>query len=238
MVNCDILILTSMVGDQVGQLIVYNERSEHMNDIIQNIDPDKRDRIINAAIEEFASVPYEKASTNNIVKNAGISKGLLFHYFSSKKELFEALIRFVMHTLRNAIVEKINWEERDLFERLKQATIVKLEVSRVYPHTFEFMKNIVAYKKAGSFESLFEMYKDYGLDLEQMYKDFYTRNVDYSKFRDPSTITETINIVRWSLEKYTEEQLLTLGEDNRLDYTQAVTDLSHYVDILKDAFYS
>lgn len=238
MVNCDILILTSMVGDQVGQLIVYNERSEHMNDIIQNIDPDKRDRIINAAIEEFASVPYEKASTNNIVKNAGISKGLLFHYFSSKKELFEALIRFVMHTLRNAIVEKINWEERDLFERLKQATIVKLEVSRVYPHTFEFMKNIVAYKKAGSFESLFEMYKGYGLDLEQMYKDFYTRNVDYSKFRDPSTITETINIVRWSLEKYTEEQLLTLGEDNRLDYTQAVTDLSHYVDILKDAFYS
>lgn len=238
MVNCDILILTSMVGDQVGQLIVYNERSEHMNDIIQNIDPDKRDRIINAAIEEFASVPYEKASTNNIVKNAGISKGLLFHYFSSKKELFEALIRFVMHTLRNAIVEKINWEERDLFERLKQATIVKLEVSRVYPHTFEFMKNIVAYKKAGNFESLFEMYKGYGLDLEQMYKDFYTRNVDYSKFRDPSTITETINIVRWSLEKYTEEQLLTLGEDNRLDYTQAVTDLSHYVDILKDAFYS
>ena len=238
MVNCDILILTSMVGDQVGQLIVYNERSEHMNDIIHNIDPDKRDRIINAAIEEFASVPYEKASTNNIVKNAGISKGLLFHYFSSKKELFEALIRFVMHTLRNAIVEKINWEERDLFERLKQATIVKLEVSRVYPHTFDFMKNIVAHKKAGSFESLFEMYKGYGLDLEQMYKDFYTRNVDYSKFRDPSTITETINIVRWSLEKYTEEQLLTLGEDNRLDYTQAVTDLSHYVDILKDAFYS
>ena len=71
-----------------------------------------------------------------------------------------------------------------------------------------------------------------------MYKDLYTRNVDYSKFRDPSTIAETINIVRWSLEKYTEEQLLTLGEDNRLNYSQAVIDLSHYVDILKDAFYS
>ncbi|MGD9156579.1 MAG: TetR/AcrR family transcriptional regulator [Bacillota bacterium] len=209
-----------------------------MDDIIQNIDPDKRDRIINAAIKEFASVPYEKASTNNIVKNAGISKGLLFHYFSSKKELYEVLISFVIHTLRDAIIEKINWEETDLFERLKQATIVKLEVSRVYPHMFDFMKNIVAYKNTGSMESLFEMYKGYGLDLEQIYNDFYTRNVDYSRFRDPSIITETINIVRWSLEKYTEEQLLTLGEDNRLDYNQAATDLSHYVDILKDAFYS
>ena len=209
-----------------------------MDDIIQNIDPDKRDRIINAAIKEFASVPYEKASTNNIVKNAGISKGLLFHYFSSKKELYEVLISFVIHTLRDAIVEKVNWEETDLFERLKQATIAKLEVSRVYPHMFDFMKNIVAYKNTGSMESLFEMYKGYGLDLEQIYNDFYTRNVDYSRFRDPSIITETINIVRWSLEKYTEEQLLTLGEDNRLDYNQTATDLSHYVDILKDAFYS
>jgi TetR/AcrR family transcriptional regulator len=237
-VNDDIAELTGVVGDQSGQPAVYNERSDHMDDIIQNIDPEKRDRIINAAIEEFAAFPYEKASTNNIVKNAGISKGLLFHYFSSKKELYEALIRFVIHTLRDAIVEKISWEETDLFERLKQATIVKLEVSRVYPHMFAFMKNIVAYKKTGNIESLFKLYKGYGLDLEQMYKDFYTRNVDYSKFLDPSTIAETVNIVRWSLEKYTEEQLLTLGEDNRLDYSQAATDLSHYVDILKDAFYS
>lgn len=209
-----------------------------MEDIIQNIDPDKRDRIINAAIKEFASVPYEKASTNNIVKNAGISKGLLFHYFSSKKELFEAIIKFVGHTLLDDMVEKINWDEPDLFERLKQAAIVKLEISQIYPHTFEFMKNLVAYKKAGSFESLFEMYKGYGFDIEQMYKGFYTHNVDYSKFRDPSIIAETINIVRWALEKYTEEHLLTLGADNKLDFSQAVKDLSHYVDILKDAFYS
>ena len=209
-----------------------------MDDIIKNIDPEKRDRIINAAIEEFASFPYEKASTNNIVKNAGISKGLLFHYFSSKKELYEVLIRFVIHTLRDAIVEKINWEETDLFERLKQGTIVKLEVSRVYPHMFDFMKNIVTHKKADNIESVFEMCKSYDLNLEQLYKDFYTRNVDYFKFRDPSTIAETVNIVRWSLEKYTEEELLTLGEDNRLDYSRAATDLSHYVDILKDAFYS
>ena len=169
-----------------------------MDDIIKNIDPEKRDRIINAAIEEFASAPYEKASTNNIVKNAGISKGLLFHYFGSKKDLYEVLIRFVIHTLRDAIVEKINWEEPDLFERLKQGTIVKLEVSRIYPHTFEFMKNVVIHKKADNMDSLFEMYKSYGLYLEQMYKDFYTRNVDYSKFRDPSTIEEAINIVRWN----------------------------------------
>lgn len=206
--------------------------------MIQNIDPDKRERIINAAIEEFASASYEKASTNNIVKNAGISKGLLFHYFSSKKELFEALTRFVIHMLCDAIVEKIHWEEPDLFERLKQGVIVKLEVSRVYPHAFDFIKNIVAYKQIGSIERVFELYKGYGLDLEQMYKDFYTRNVDYSRFRDQTTIAETINIVRWSLEKYTEEQLLALGEEKKLDFSKTAEEINHYVDILKDAFYN
>lgn len=209
-----------------------------MDNILQNIDPDKRERIIKAAVEEFASVPYEKASTNNIVKNAGISKGLLFHYFSSKKGLFEVVVRFVFQTLHAAIVEKVNWEETDLFERLKQVTLGKLEVSQIYPHTFEFMKNMVAYKKTGSMESLFGMYKGYGLDVDQLYQDVYTRNVDYSKFRDPSIISETINIVRWSLEKYTEEKLLTLSPENRLDLSKVTTDLSHYLDILKDAFYN
>jgi AcrR family transcriptional regulator len=209
-----------------------------MDDIIQSIDPSKRDRIINAAIEEFASFPYEKASTNNIVRNAGISKGLLFHYFSSKKELYEVLIRFVIHTLREAIVAKIDWEEPDLFERIKQSTIAKLEVSQVYPHMFDFMKNTVVHKRADKMGSLFEMYRSYGLDLEKMYADFYTRNVDYSRFRDPTAVAETINIVRWSLEKYAEEKLLAADENSRLDFGRTAAELSRYIDIMKEAFYT
>ncbi len=208
-----------------------------MDDIINSIDPEKRDRIINAAIEEFANAPYEKASTNNIVNKAGISKGLLFHYFGSKKELYEALIGFVLHTLCDAITERLNWDETDLFERLKHATLVKMEVGRIYPHMFDFSKNIVAHKRPDKLEGVFELYKDYGLDFEKMYNDIFTRNVDYSKFRDPSTIAETINIVRWSLEKYAEEQLLTLSEDERMDFNGIVANIEHYVDILKKAFY-
>ena len=49
-----------------------DESWDPMDDILNNIDSDKRDRIINAAIDEFAAYPFEKASTNNIVKKAGI----------------------------------------------------------------------------------------------------------------------------------------------------------------------
>ena len=211
-----------------------------MDDIISRIsriDPDKRMRIINAAIEEFASLPYEKASTNNIVKNAGISKGLLFHYFSSKKDLYEAMIGFVIHTLYHEIVEKIDWEETDLFERIKQIAIIKLEYSQLYPHMFDFLLKMLAYKDAVNFEKIIELYKDYGLDLLQLNEDVYTKNVDYSKFRDPSTITESVEIVRWAIEKFGEEKLLLLGTDEKLDFAEVMDGLNHYMTILKKAFY-
>ena len=208
-----------------------------MDDILQSIDPDKRERIINASVLEFASLPYEKASTNNIVKNAGISKGLLFHYFSSKKQLYEAILKFVIFTLYHAIADKINWEETDLFERIKQIAIIKLEVNRVYPHMYDFMQKILVREADGSVEKIMVLYKRFGLDFEQLYKDYYTRNVDYSKFSDKATIAETINIVRWSLEKYAEEKLLQPDGEAAWDFEQIVEELNHYLKLLKNAFY-
>lgn len=43
-----------------------------------NLEAEKRERIINAALKEFAQKGYDKASTNEIIKEAGISKGSLF----------------------------------------------------------------------------------------------------------------------------------------------------------------
>ncbi len=211
-----------------------------MDDVISRIsriDPDKRRRIINAAIEEFAASPYEKASTNNIVKNAGISKGLLFHYFSSKKDLYETMIEFVLHTLYHEIAERIDWDETDLFERIKQIAIIKLEYSQLYPHMFDFLMKMLVDKNAGNINSVIELYKGYGLDFLQINEDIYTRNVDYSKFRDPSTIAESVKIVRWALEKFGEEKLLSLEADEKLDFSAAVDGLNRYMNILKKAFY-
>ena len=45
---------------------------------------EKRRRIVNAAMEAFGKNEYKRASTDDIAARAGISKGLLFHYFGSK----------------------------------------------------------------------------------------------------------------------------------------------------------
>ncbi len=58
----------------------------------EEIKPDSRRKILMAAIAEFGEKGYEAASTNQICRQAEISKGLLFHYYKTKQALFvEAL---------------------------------------------------------------------------------------------------------------------------------------------------
>ena len=67
------------------------------------MEPEKRERIINAAINEFTKKGYRNASTNEIVKEAGISKGLIFHYFKNKKQLYLFLYDYLIWILKYRI---------------------------------------------------------------------------------------------------------------------------------------
>ncbi len=209
-----------------------------MEDILKNLDPDKKDRIINSAIEEFSLYPFEKASTNNIVKNAGISKGLLFHYFNSKKDLYEKLVGFVINKLYTEISSQISWDEQDLVERIKKLVIVKMKVGERYPNMFDFIVKVLSHKKASSVDDIYEFYGAYGVNFETMLKDIYTKNVDYALFRNPNEIQKNINIVQWTLEKYSEQMLATMNETDSLDYDQIVAELDEYLNILKRTIYN
>lgn len=53
---------------------------------------DKRQRIIDLAIEEFASHDYEQASISRVVSRAGIAKGSFYQYFADKRDLYLYLL--------------------------------------------------------------------------------------------------------------------------------------------------
>jgi len=85
-----------------------------MNTRFSSLEFEKRQRIINAALKEFARNGYEKASTNVIAKEAEISKGSLFNYFSSKKELYLFLFDCVTEII-NKIYDEVDLNETDFF---------------------------------------------------------------------------------------------------------------------------
>jgi len=69
----------------------------------QSLQAEKRDRVLQAALQEFAANGYRNASMNSIVKKAGISKGSLFWYFRSKDFLFDALVDSAVVQVKDSI---------------------------------------------------------------------------------------------------------------------------------------
>lgn len=53
----------------------------------------RRKQILNTALELFARKGYSDTKIGDIAETAGMSMGLLFHYFDSKEKLYEELVR-------------------------------------------------------------------------------------------------------------------------------------------------
>ena len=56
-----------------------------------NLSQEKRDRIVNAVIDEFTEHPTDKVSINKIIQRAGISRGSFYQYFDDKVDLVEVI---------------------------------------------------------------------------------------------------------------------------------------------------
>ncbi|MGI5893406.1 MAG: TetR/AcrR family transcriptional regulator [Candidatus Merdivicinus sp.] len=63
---------------------------------------DSRQKIMDAAITEFATKGYAAASTNRICQQAAISKGLLFHYYKNKQTLYEEVLEQCVKDMEQA----------------------------------------------------------------------------------------------------------------------------------------
>ncbi|MFW1406241.1 TetR/AcrR family transcriptional regulator, partial [Vibrio parahaemolyticus] len=53
---------------------------------------DKRDHLINEAIELFAEKGFEGTSIRDLATRAGVNIAMVNYYFGSKEKLFEAIV--------------------------------------------------------------------------------------------------------------------------------------------------
>ena len=70
----------------------------------QNLKEDKKNRIIDAALEEFSLRPFNEASITNIVKNADISRGSFYQYFGNKENIYKYLVNYLYAKHRDELV--------------------------------------------------------------------------------------------------------------------------------------
>jgi AcrR family transcriptional regulator len=53
---------------------------------------DRREQIVDAALRAFAQKGFARTTNKDIAREAGITPGLIYHYFASKEALFRAII--------------------------------------------------------------------------------------------------------------------------------------------------
>ncbi|MFW5889535.1 MAG: TetR family transcriptional regulator [Bacillota bacterium] len=83
-----------------------------------NLSEEKRNKIINAAIEEFSNNIIDKASINKIVKNANISRGSFYTYFKDKYDLLDYLIILIKSPLEMKIKDRFLKSKREFIEMM------------------------------------------------------------------------------------------------------------------------
>ncbi|MFC0299651.1 TetR/AcrR family transcriptional regulator [Virgibacillus soli] len=107
---------------------------------------DLREKIIDTALHLFASQGYHGVTVNQIVQNAGTSKGGFYHHFSSKDELLYVIHdTFITYALKHA--NQAN--QKCIAPRKKLEIIIKdfIKVFDVYqPHISVFYQESVYLK--------------------------------------------------------------------------------------------
>jgi AcrR family transcriptional regulator len=68
---------------------------------MQKLKDEVRNRIIEAAVNEFSRSGYEQAAMRDISKGAGISVSNTYNYYRNKEELFESIAKPVYETVKS-----------------------------------------------------------------------------------------------------------------------------------------
>jgi TetR/AcrR family transcriptional regulator len=104
---------------------------------------DKQERVLDAALAEFAEQGYHAASLNRVVAKAGIAKGSLYQYFSNKEGIFNHIFQHALQMVRRTLTSvKEETLEDNLFVRLEKSLLAGVRFSREHPKIFGFYLKI------------------------------------------------------------------------------------------------
>jgi AcrR family transcriptional regulator len=199
------------------------------------LDKEKQERIINAGLSVFSKKPYKSASTDDIVDQAGISKGALYHYFKNKKNFFLYLYDYVTQMMITNFSEKVDFEQKDIFERYKNILIVKLDLLDKHPDLYDFVINTV-------YGDDIELQKE----LNKKNREIISKNmatllsdIDRSKFRSDIDPNVAIDMIFLTFESYGNREAIKIkqtGYSKEL-YDKWLNDFNRYIEVMKKIYY-
>ena len=185
-----------------------------MNEKFFSLPKERRDTIINAALHVFAKYDYKKASTDEIASLAGISKGLIFHYFGSKKGLYLFLYDYAANFIMGEMRKFGDTSETDFFKIIINSQNCKMSMLAKHPDCMTFILKAF-YEDSPEVKSGVD--NTFG-DIEKSTAMNFLARADLSKLKEDVDPEKLVNLILWFAEGFmrtrTPEELTDLEKLN------------------------
>lgn len=200
---------------------------------ILELDSQRRDAILNAALKEFSLQGYDNASTNVIAKEAGISKALMFHYVGSKQELFLVVYDFFSDLMKKEYFDLMNYDEKDIFDRLRHSYALQIVLLEKYPWITE-IGNLSRITNSEEINRELKKRVEHTCCYPKLFD-----GVDTTKFRKGLDIEICKQLILWVNIGFTNQLLdeIRTDETKTIDADILLQKLDGYLDELKKVFY-
>ncbi len=98
------------------------------------LDHRKRQRVLNAAIAEFADHPYDRANLDRIAGAAGVAKGSLYQYFHNKRGCFDVAVQSAFGSAFSDFERYLRRSRsRDCFDEFRHALLFAIVLRERQP---------------------------------------------------------------------------------------------------------
>ncbi|HOO79911.1 MAG TPA: TetR/AcrR family transcriptional regulator [Lachnospiraceae bacterium] len=171
-----------------------------MNEKFYDLKKEKQDKMINGAMQIFARYGYRHASTDEMVKVSGVSKGLWFHYFENKKGLYTFVTGYA---LKYAILELsmvVDAKETDYFKLMIQMERGKMNMMEKYPFLPLFLVSLSKERDEEAISLIQEARERYDERISEI-----MIKADYSKIRAKAETGKVNKMITYTLEALTQE---------------------------------
>ena len=97
---------------------------------------ERRQQLLRAALEVFGEKDFDDVSVDEVADAAGVSHGLIFQYFGTKKDLYIATVEPLIEEFRAQIQPDPDLEPPD---RLRQSTRAYAQLIAEHPEAYRFL---------------------------------------------------------------------------------------------------
>ena len=212
-----------------------------MTEAFNKLPEEKKKHIIKVCIKEFGENGYDKTSTNSIVAKAGIGKGMLFHYFGSKKQLFFYLLNYCMDIIISSIDDKLDEIEcDDFFVRVKKILLIKLIISSKYEDEYKLIVKAFSVIPVELSEKLKTIQLKYLRDMQEMNKKYLYSYLNTENLREDIHYEKIIEMLKLFFDGLAQKYMFVyknresefLKDGNKLS-----DELDEYFDVIKHGIY-